>query len=192
MPLELKEPIVTEALKCFHLYGFRRTSVDEIATNMGISKKTIYKHFSSKDELIHTVITQVMEPFLIEVNSIIDQDISVPDAFQQLLKAIQKLSSSVSRPMMDDIRMLPGAWEFIKDEREKILRNFSIILVRGKEKGAIKEDLNIDLFIKILINTFDTLANPSTFTTMGLNSEDVADQLFSIFMEGILLNGRGL
>ena len=58
---------------------------------MGISKKTIYKYFSSKDELINTVIIKVMEPFIDEVNNIIDKDIPVSDAFQLLLKAIQKL-----------------------------------------------------------------------------------------------------
>ena len=66
MSLALREPIVLATHKCFHLYGFRRTSVDEIASRIGISKKTIYKYFSSKDELIRAVIEQVMEGILIE------------------------------------------------------------------------------------------------------------------------------
>ncbi|MFT7686907.1 MAG: AcrR family transcriptional regulator [Candidatus Azotimanducaceae bacterium] len=47
-----REQIVDEALKLFYQYGFNSTGVDKIITVAGVSKKTLYNHFKSKDELI--------------------------------------------------------------------------------------------------------------------------------------------
>ena len=191
MNLGLSEHIVMEAHKCFHLYGFRKTSVDEIASGMGISKKTIYKYFSSKDDLIRSVIELVMEPLIVEMDSIIEKKIPVPDAFKALFKVIQKLSSGISRPMLDDIRMLPESWELIERKRRKVLEKLSIILTRGKAEGIVREDLDIDLFIKILINTVDTFASPNTLLEMDMTSADFVGRVFPLFMNGILVMDGG-
>ena len=188
MSTGLKEPIVAEAHKCFHLYGFRKTSVDQIASCMGISKKSIYKYFASKDELIKAVIEQVMEPFVLEVDSIIEEMMPASEAFQSLFKATQKLSSGVSRPMLDDVRMMPEAWEFIEKKRRKVIEKFRIILVRGKTDGMIRQDLNIDLCIRMFIGVFDTFANPNTLLEFGMTPGDFAGQVFDIFMKGILVS----
>ncbi len=50
--LSKREQLVTEALKLFYQYGFNATGVDKIIAEAGISKKTLYNHFKSKDELI--------------------------------------------------------------------------------------------------------------------------------------------
>ena len=50
--LSKREQIVTEALKLFYRDGFNATGVDRICIEAGVSKKTLYNHFKSKDELI--------------------------------------------------------------------------------------------------------------------------------------------
>src|SRR3982074_1681456 len=54
--MEVKERILTKADELFMQYGIRSVSMDDIATQLGISKKTIYQYFADKDELVDAVV----------------------------------------------------------------------------------------------------------------------------------------
>lgn len=58
-----REQIVTEALKLFYRDGFNATGVDKICTEAGVSKKTLYNHFKSKDELVLATLRKRDESF---------------------------------------------------------------------------------------------------------------------------------
>ena len=182
----LHETILSEARECFHRFGFRRTSVDEIASCIGMSKKTLYKHFSSKDEMIRSVICDIMDPLSNQMDSIIDETTPFPEAVKALFAVIQKLSTEISRPMMDDIRMMPEIWRFIEEKRRKVLERFSVLLYRAKDENIVKKELDVELFVKILISTFDTFANPSTLMEMDMTPADFTEAVFSVFIQGIM------
>ena len=61
--LSKREQIVTEALKLFYRDGFNATGVDKICADAGVSKKTLYNHFKSKDELVLATLRQRDESF---------------------------------------------------------------------------------------------------------------------------------
>ena len=63
-------------------------------------------------------------------------------------------------------------------------------LIMAKKNGIARENLDINLFIKILINAIDTLENPDTFPEMKMSSDESAKQIFSIFMNKTL-NDKG-
>ncbi|MFC1891669.1 TetR/AcrR family transcriptional regulator [Thermodesulfobacteriota bacterium] len=189
MPYEVKDTILSEARKCFHLYGFKKTTVDDIAVRTGVSKKTLYKHFSSKDDVIKAVIEQIMEPMALQVDSIIENKTPLSDALKAIFTTVQKVSASISTPMLDDMRMQPEAWQLVKNRRREVLERFAIILTMAKNNGVVRENLDINLYIKILINAIDTFANPTTFLEIDISSEEFAKQILAIFMNGILNNG---
>ena len=116
----IKDLIVKEAQTCFYLHGFRKTTVDEIASHLSISKKTLYKYFSSKDELIKATIAQIMEPLITEINAAIEKRASISDAVKSLFRFTLKLSANVSTPMMNDIRIMPDFWQVVEKERRKV------------------------------------------------------------------------
>jgi AcrR family transcriptional regulator len=63
-PLSTREKILKSAAHLFYLEGVRSVSVDAIAERAGVTKKTLYYHFSSKDELIAAYLTQRDQPNL--------------------------------------------------------------------------------------------------------------------------------
>ena len=58
-----REQIISAALKLFYHDGFNATGIDRIITEAGVSKKTLYNHFKSKDELILVVLRKRDETF---------------------------------------------------------------------------------------------------------------------------------
>jgi len=57
----MKEKIIKKSEELFLTLGFRNVTMDDIATGLGISKKTIYAHFSNKTELVSAVTFSVLE-----------------------------------------------------------------------------------------------------------------------------------
>ncbi len=59
--MEVKERILQKAHELFHKYGIRSVSMDDIAAQLGISKKTVYLYFVDKEELVSAVFSTIME-----------------------------------------------------------------------------------------------------------------------------------
>src|SRR5688500_14477522 len=59
--MEAKERIQLKAHELFNRYGIRSVSMDDIAAQLGMSKKTLYHYYTDKDELVNAVFTVVME-----------------------------------------------------------------------------------------------------------------------------------
>ena len=153
MTENIKELIIKEAYKHFHVYGFKKTPIDQISSNLGISKKTLYKHFHSKELLIKAVIEQIIAPLNKEIDSVLEKKSSISETANVLFNVIQKISVEVSRPMVDDMRTLPRAWNLIEEKRRKALEKFAIILERDQAEGIVRDDLDVNLLVRILINT---------------------------------------
>jgi AcrR family transcriptional regulator len=186
MTKDIQNLIVKEAQACFYLHGFKKTTVDEIVSHLKISKKTLYNYFVSKDELIKAVIIQTMEPLICDINTAIENQSSIFDAIQGLYNFSHKLSATISPTMLRDMRLMPEFWQVVELERRKALGKLSIILARGKEERIVKKDLDIELFVKILINTFDTFAHPDKLIKMNLTPSEFADKVFHMYIDGIM------
>jgi AcrR family transcriptional regulator len=58
-----KEAIADEFQKHFNHFGFKKTSVDDVARALQISKKTIYQHFSSKEEIFYYIVSRIARQY---------------------------------------------------------------------------------------------------------------------------------
>jgi AcrR family transcriptional regulator len=59
--MEAKHRILEKAHEWFNRFGIRSVSMDDIATQVGMSKKTLYQYYTDKDELVDAVFSAVME-----------------------------------------------------------------------------------------------------------------------------------
>lgn len=57
----MKEDIISKAMDMFLTYGFKSVTMDDLAHEMGISKKTIYTHFNNKTQLVEQGVCQLFE-----------------------------------------------------------------------------------------------------------------------------------
>ena len=82
---EVREKIAQAAQERLWLYGFKKTTIDEIAADAGIGKGTIYLHFSSKEEIALEIVTQFKKQSLEQIRAVAD-DNSLP-----LLRRIKEM-----------------------------------------------------------------------------------------------------
>lgn len=184
----------------FLRYGYSKVRIDEIAAELKISKKTIYNHFGSKEQLLFAVIEQThtdLERELLFIET--KKDLSYEDQIKSILSLLGIWVSNVT-PILDDLkRSLPEAYDVIVEIKKEIFVSHGmLILNKGVEIGKIKAGwhVNMALYIfiataeKLLTETYrDTLPN-EVVADFPLSPEERLRAVVEILYSGIINNGN--
>ena len=130
-----KNQIFNTAMELFHQFGFYKVTIDEIVSKIGISKKTFYKHFTSKDVLILALIDKNLEGIDTLINKLIkNTNIRYRTKMEELLSASNSVHAKFSKPFMQDIaKYLPDSIIKIHNVSVNIItKNFKILFKKGK------------------------------------------------------------
>lgn len=182
-----KEKIISFCTRKFLAEGFIKITMDEIASEMKMSKKTIYKNFDSKDGLI----SQVIESFTSAIGEKIDEIVSGNfDSLTKVLKIGEVILETVLRTSdkwMSDLNSADRKfWQQVEDFRTKtILKNFNIIITQGKKEGLIIDEPTI-LLITILISAIRSTVNPEFIVNNNLSAQEAGRKTLNILIMGIL------
>lgn len=182
--------VVFEARRSFHQFGFRRISMDEIARNLRMSKKTLYVLFPAKNDLIRAVVDSILEPTLGKISALMREEKTVAGLLSGSIAVFHGLSQAISEPMISDMRTMPEIWSYVEKRRLKVLGGLREVLERGKQSGEIRPDLNIDLFLRIYILIVNAVGNPAVIMEHNLKPSDMAEQIYGILIHGIIDAGR--
>jgi AcrR family transcriptional regulator len=179
--------ILQVARDLFNARGYRSVTVQELAEKLGISKKTIYQYFTSKEEIATAVVEETME----SLDEIQVQFINMAKESQSdplfLIKEIlihAKNESMRFGPLfkMDMEKYLPDLANKFKQFRIESKQNIERLLQRAQEIGLLK-DIPINLAMEILsvcLKAIVQLENRDRFST-----EDALDLFLDIFCNGI-------
>ena len=184
---EEKQKILDESTKVFMREGFYKTPMDEIARQLKISKKTIYKYFDSKEILVK----EVVHNFLLSNKSIIQDilnsdDNAVTKAFN-LFQHLGKLLLSISNRWLEDIQgHYQGLWKEIDEFRTKMmLANITRLINQGKKEGFIV-DYPTDIIVMIFVSSVRGIINPDFIIQRKLERESIMKPTISLLMNAIL------
>jgi AcrR family transcriptional regulator len=186
--LELKNRIMISARDLFYIYGFSKVTVDEIANKLGMSKKTIYKFFPSKDELVQEVVRlSIHEMDTCCVGLMNQPNVNFADRLKQMMTMIGMQYAKMSRQLLEDLeKNAPAVWKEIADFRtEHIQKNFTNLLAQGVEHGVFRKDLDRDLILLIYSNVIRNIITPEILTQLPFTAAQVFDTIMVVLFEGI-------
>jgi AcrR family transcriptional regulator len=186
MGADSKELVIAEAKRLFYQYGFRRITMDEIAGNLRMSKKTLYALFPSKDELVRAVVFSIMAPKLARMRELMNEGHTVAEFFNGVIEVFHTIGRDISEPMMVDVKMMPDLWREIEGRRLEVLSHIGKVIEWGKKSGEVRKDLNVDLFLRIFMLVVNRIGNPTMLLELNLKPSELAQQLFGIFFHGIV------
>lgn len=151
-----KDCILVEAAQKFAQWGFKKTSMDEIAKAAGVAKGTLYLVSKSKEELFYQVLTRQLRRWDMEVLE--DIDPSMP-ADQQLLEASQRSIETMNKyPLIRDFffgkysSLLPSIKAKVPELRTLSLGPIREILQTGIRQGTFKKEMNVEQVANILLD----------------------------------------
>lgn len=187
-PVELRERILLKAEELFWKYGIRSITMDDIAKDVGISKKTIYQQFTDKDEIVYQVTLYRLDRNRDNVDC---SRASASDPIGEMFFAsaqIRKHIADMNPALVIDIqRHHPRAWKLFTDYRDKyVLESIRVNLLRGVEEGLYRPDIDVDVMARLRVELINMAFNAHAFPMDRLSMMDVQLQLLHHFIRGIL------
>ena len=185
--MEISDRIKQKADDLFRQYGIKSITMDEIANQLGVSKKTIYQFFADKDELVDTVISDL----LLYNQQCCNKDRKLAtDAVHEVFLAmemVQEMFSNMNPIILYDLeRNHPATFQKFLQHKNKFL--YQVIkenIERGKAEGLYREDCNTDVITRVRLETMLLPFNQQLFPKSKFNFVDLEQQLIEYFLFGI-------
>ena len=189
----MKEDIVKRALNEFMQYGFKTFTMDDLANKMGMSKKTLYEHFSSKQDLVDACLDYALEMSCTNVTTFVQGEGSVIENVYQNQKKVQEIFNINSdRPIWELQKYYPKTYERMESEFAKTDALFiDKLLEKGWQEGLFRKDINVN-FYKIFYSSVQRLRSIThTFPEREFPFWETIYTILEYFFR-ILVNERGL
>lgn len=187
--LNVKNRILDGTRELFFKYGYSRITMDDVASSIGISKKTLYKYFRSKEDLIREAILNLMQEVMLNITGIIhNTETEYLERLKQFMMFFGNFTAKISiQPLQDLQREVPHIYSEFESAREKfILANFRDFFQEGVQKGLIRNDINQEIILLIFINIVQAVINPKVLSEMPFTVKDAFDAIIKVIYNGIL------
>jgi AcrR family transcriptional regulator len=187
--VEIKDRILNAAQKQFLIYGFTKVTMDEIAAKIGMSKKTIYKFYPSKADVVNAIADKMFAEAEQGIQNIVqDTQVNFIEKLRNMMTFMGLHLSKLSQPLIEDIRQnAPQLWEKISDYRIKSLyKNFGSLIREGRQKRIFRNDIDEHLVLLIYVHVIQNIINPETLSQLPLSAPQVYEHVIKVIFEGIL------
>lgn len=181
--------VIAVARRQYLAHGFRSVSMDDLAAELGMSKKTLYAHFPSKAVLIEAVLKDKFREVEADLGRLAnDQAANVEAALQQFLSCLQRHTAEIQPAFVRDIsRETPELFQLIEQRRRELIRRyFGELFEDGKKAGVIRSDIPTYLIIEILLGAVQAVMNPAKLMELGLTVEQGYSSVIRLVLEGAL------
>ncbi len=185
--MEMKARIQQKSNDLFRRYGVKSITMDEIATQLGASKKTLYQYFSDKDELVEAVVKETIEH---AQQTCDDSRDTSKDAVHELFQAmdfIQQIFSGMNPAMMYDLeRFHPKSYKLFLDHKNKYL--FDAIkanLKRGIAEELYRPEINIDIIARFRLEGMMIAFNQDAYPASKFNLAELHTAIIEHFLFGV-------
>src|SRR6201997_3819790 len=184
-----RQRIVDAARIHFFSHGFRSVTMDDLALELGISKKTLYAHFPGKFDLLEAVLANKLtsvEATLKEVTRAHPDDF--PATLRELLASTQQELDEIKPPFVRDMRQkAPQVFKVVERRRAALIqRYFGKLFVEGQRTGMVRKDIPATLIIEILLAMVQSIMNPAKMEELGMMPKDGFAGILKIVLEGAL------
>ncbi|MCI0473905.1 MAG: TetR/AcrR family transcriptional regulator [Ignavibacteria bacterium] len=171
----------------FRRKGLYKTSMDEIAQMMQISKKTIYKHFPSKEMLIESASMHMFVESENRVREIIHARKSTMDKFVAILGEYSNDLCRVSDVWINDLQHhYPDVWKKIDEFRtDKVYKYAEKLLKQGRKENIIHK-YPYELVMESFVGGLRAVVNPQFLLRNNFSMNRALEAVYNIFLNGIL------
>ncbi len=188
-PVELpvKQRIVAHARRHFFAHGFRGVTMDDLAEELGMSKKTLYAHFSGKTTLLEAVIADKFREVELDLNAISSgKSADFTGKLLQLLECVERQLEEIQPAFVRDMRReAPEVFRRIEGLREELFqRHFAKLFNEGRKSGLIRKDIPANVIIEVLLAAVHGILNPRKVEELGLTPKTAFTDILRIVLEG--------
>ena len=182
-----KDKILNYSTQIFLKNGFNKVTMDEIASGLRISKKTIYKYFASKRKLVNAVVRIYQNNIKKRLNEAVDSKANSILKMKALAEFMAEFSIDIDKQMLFDLQTYrPELWKKIDNFRIHVIEEIWINIINAgkKEKNIINQPN--DIIIAIILGSIKEVINPDFLLNHSYAIKEAFEITFEIILSGIL------
>lgn len=181
-----RERILDAAYARFRKYGVRKVTMDDLASDLRMSKKTLYKHFSGKEELVRTLVENKCVSPHEDIMEIMENGGSTQRVFGAVFPLLGRYAQEVSNVFLGDVqREYPEVWDLHERRRSEMVQRFTKLLARGVENGEVRSCIQPDVAAGIMQCVVANYMVPERFKDSEHSVADIFVTWFSMLTGGM-------
>ncbi len=194
---DIEAKILDTAYKLFLDQGYKNTTMDDIAQSLSMSKKTLYKYFPGKMELLAESFEILKNRLSMKVQTLVENRyISYTAKLRSMLTVVAEDLAHINPKLLDDLREhAPVIWKELQEYiRESAYLRFQRLIQEGVDKGFVSAKINVSLAVLMYASAIQNLIDyrflsqfPAEMKNkLELSTAEIYDQVVQIIYHGIL------
>ena len=187
--MELQEQILEETLKIFNKKGLKFT-MDDIAHDLGISKKTIYTVFQTKEQLFLTMVDYIFDGIKESEQQVMgNDDMDVISKIRSIFKVMPERYREIDFRQLYQLKdKYPKIYKKVEKRLETGWENTIALLEQGMEQGVIR-NVHIPIVKMMLESTLEQFFQRDVLVANHMTYQEALDEVVDIIMDGIVVAG---
>ncbi len=184
---ETRARILEKAAQFFRTHGYSRVTMDDLATELRMSKKTLYRHFSRKEELGEAAIVASFARIGQELQAILeDERLGFDERLEGFVRTLTSRYGSAAAVLRDLQRDAPNLWQKLLElRRESVQLRFGAFLAAGVKAGALRADVEPRLVLRMVLTLVDQLMRPDVLAELEMTAEQLFPRMLGVILDGI-------
>ena len=188
-----KEELVKDALAVYLKFGIKSVTMDEMARQLGVSKKTIYQYVKDKNELVEACILFEMNQAFEGVDQIMTKKLNAIEELLEIGRFMIKTLGAIHPSIFFDLsKYHPSALKLVQQHKDENMCNTLISnLERGVEEEVYRENLTPEIMARLHMSLMDLIVSGEVIPVDEYRVDEVYSEFFRYHIRGIA-NKKGL
>jgi TetR/AcrR family transcriptional regulator, cholesterol catabolism regulator len=184
----VKDKIIEGAEKMFFQFGVRSVSMDDVARELAMSKKTLYQYFTNKEELITEVARTHMKAEKEQFQSIAQNTTNAIEELFNISKCLRHQMQEINPALVYDLQKYhPEAWQHFLAFKNEFIRGAVVNNIkRGKAEGFFRQEIDENILATVRVETIQMSFDQHLFPKSEFDLATVQMQVFDHFVHGLL------
>ena len=185
--MEAKERIIKEAKGLFFRVGIRSVTMDDIAAQVGMSKKTLYQHFADKDELVDNLVDGEIGLMQNETMACINSSANAIEEIFISMDMANRHFTKMNPMLLFDLHKFhfKSFQKFMDHKNTFLIKVITDNLKRGIEEGLYRADTRVDIIAKYRLQMLMLPFDMEAYPPMQYNLMDVSNAMIENFLYGL-------
>lgn len=185
--MEIKDRIMQAAVELFMRNGIRSVSMDDIAARLGMSKKTLYKWFDNKDQIVLATMQQHLLQEESNCEVVFTTGANALEENYNLMQWHKTMLAGINPSIFHELqKYYPEAWALFEQHKNTfILRKIIDNLNRGIAEGVFRTDLDVEVLARLRLAEIQLMFDPHVFSPKHFDLQRLHTVTIEHFLYGI-------
>lgn len=187
--VEIRERILTTAREEFYRVGITAVTMEHLASLLGMSKKTVYQYFPSKEDLVRDVIQNTCSSMDCKIDDILkNPDVDFVTRINNFIVLLMGIYAKMSPALLMDLqRGAPDVWKQINSyRRERVRECFGGMIDEGIANGVFRPNVAKEIVILMWLSSIESILNPDMLLQLPLSPNQALDAIARVMFQGTM------